>query len=115
MVPRLIRKYKGKSQDGVETFPQKPRPQNKTDTIHENTKDSTKTQTNDMLVLGEINRGVNKFESIQKNTGLDGSEVNSILEDLEKRGMMKVIRKQGLFGPKVELYPTNEGSKKYYS
>lgn len=115
VVPRLIRKYRGKSQGRVETFPQKPRPQTKTDTTHENTKDSTNSQSKDIIVLGELNRGVNKFESIQKNTGLDGNEINSVLEDLEKRGLMKVIRKQGLFGTKVELYPTNEGSKKYYS
>jgi len=37
------------------------------------------------------------------------------LEDLEKRGLMKVEEKSGLFGPKVELYLTDKGYKEYYS
>ena len=32
------------------------------------------------------------------------------LGDLEKRGLMKVEEKSGLFGPKVELYLTDKGS-----
>ena len=41
--------------------------------------------------------------------------LNSILEDLEKKGLMKVVKKQGMFGPKVELYSTDKGFKEYYS
>jgi hypothetical protein len=37
------------------------------------------------------------------------------LEDLEKRGLMKVEEKSGLFGSKVELYLTDKGFKEYYS
>ena len=76
---------------------------------------SSKPQTKDMIVLGELNRGAKTFEKIQKNTGLDVKELDSILGDLEEKGLLKVIQKQGLFGPKTELYPTDKGFSKYYS
>lgn len=67
------------------------------------------------LVLGALNRGSKSFESIQKNTGLNNQELDAILEDLEKNGMLNVVHKQGLFGPKTELIPTDKGFKEYYS
>jgi len=72
-------------------------------------------ETKDMQVLGELNRGVKNFETMQKITGLKHDELNSILEDLEKRSLMKVVKKSGLFGPKVELNVTDRGFKEYYS
>lgn len=72
-------------------------------------------QTKDMLVLGELYRGVRTFENIKKNTGFSSDELNSILEDLEKQDMMRVERKNGILGPKVELYATEKGFKKYLS
>jgi len=77
--------------------------------------ESSNPQTKNMLVLGALNRGSKTFESIQKNTGLDNKELDTILEDLENNGMLKVEQKQGLFGPKTELYPTDKGFKEYYS
>ncbi|MDF2421478.1 MAG: hypothetical protein OPY06_00510 [Nitrosopumilus sp.] len=67
------------------------------------------------LVLGALNRGSKSFESIQKNTGLDSKDLDGILEDLEKNGLLKVVQKQGMFGPKTELLPTDKGFKEYYS
>ncbi len=61
-------------------------------------------QTDDMKVIDELNQGPTTFEKIQKNTGIDSKELNAILEDLEKGGIMKVVHKQGLFGTKVELH-----------
>ena len=75
----------------------------------------SKPQTKNMLVLGELNRGSKTFNSIQKNTGLASDELNSILEDLENKAMLRVEQKQGFFGPKIELYPTDKGFKEYYS
>ena len=77
--------------------------------------ESSKPQTKNMLVLGVLNRGSKTFEHIQKNTGLDNKELDAILEDLENNGMLKVEQKQGLFGPKTELFPTDKGFKEYYS
>ena len=77
--------------------------------------ESSKSQTKSMLVLGALNRGSKTFENIQKNTGLDDKELDAILQDLENNGMLKVEQKQGLFGSKTELYPTDKGFKEYYS
>jgi len=74
-----------------------------------------KHETKDMQVFEVLNYGAGNFEKIQKITGLKRDELVSILEDLEKRGMMKVEEKSGLFGSKIELYPTNKGIKEYYS
>ncbi len=71
--------------------------------------------TTDMLVLGELNRGANAFEKILKNTGLEREALNSILDELEKKGLMEVVQKQGLLGPKVELQVTEKGFKEFYS
>lgn len=75
----------------------------------------SKPQSKNDLVLGALNRGSKTFENLQKNTGLDSQELDSILENLEKNGFLKVVQKQGLFGPKTELYPTDKGFKEYYS
>jgi len=74
-----------------------------------------KSETKDMQVFEVLNYGAENFEKIQKITGLEHDELVSILEDLEKRGMMKVEEKSGLFGSKIVLYPTNKGIKEYYS
>jgi hypothetical protein len=77
--------------------------------------DSSKPQSKNDLVLGALNRGSKSFENIQKNTGLDSQDLDAILEDLEKNGLMKVVHKQGMFGPKTEIHPTDKGFKEYYS
>ena len=74
-----------------------------------------KHETKDMQVFEVLNHGAGNFEKIQKITGLKHDELVSILEDLEKRGMMKVEEKSGLLGSKIELYPTKKGIKEYYS
>ncbi len=77
--------------------------------------DPSKPQSKNDLVLGALNRGSKSFESIQKNTGLDTQDLDAILEYLENNGLLKVVHKQGMFGPKTELLPTDKGFKKYYS
>ena len=86
-----------------------------TNTIEKPVRNLTRPETKDMLVLGELNRGVKSFEKIQKIIGLKRDELISILDDLEKRGLMRVEEKSGPFGPKVELYATDKGFKEYYS
>ena len=73
-----------------------------------------KHETKDMQVFEVLNYGAGNFEKIQEITGLKRDELVSILEDLEKRGMMKVEEKSGLLGSKIELYPTKKGIKEYY-
>ncbi len=74
-----------------------------------------KPETKDKQVFEALNYGAKNFEKIQKITGLRHDELVSILDDLEKRGMMKVKEKSGLFGSKIELHVTNRGIKEYYS
>jgi len=74
-----------------------------------------KHETKDMQVFEVLNYGAGNFEKIQKITGLKHDELVSILDDLEKRGLMIVKQKSGLFGPKVELHATDKGIKEYYS
>ena len=86
-----------------------------TNTIEKPVRNLARPETKDMLVLGELNRGVKSFDKIQKIIGLKRNELISILDDLEKRGLMRVEEKSGPFGPKVELYATDKGFKEYYS
>jgi len=74
-----------------------------------------KPETKDKQVFEALNYGAENFEKIQKITGLKHDELVSILDDLEKRGLMIVKQKSGLFGPKVGLYATDKGIKEYYS
>ena len=83
--------------------------------IPERRQENPKPKTKKMMVLGELNNGTRTFEKVQKNTSLDTEELNKILESLEEQGLLKVQQKQGLFGLKVELYPTEKGFKEYYS
>ena len=75
----------------------------------------TTPESKDMMVLGHINRGYKTFNEIRKRTGIDSKDLNSILEDLESRGLMKVQKKQGMIGIKVELIPTEKGYREYDS
>ena len=78
-------------------------------------KHKPESETKHLRVLEIMNRGAKKFENIQKITGLERDELVSILDDLEKRGLMIVEQKSGLLGPKVELYLTDKGSAKTHS
>ena len=122
IIPKLVQKWKQKNQSESEQFTQQsydstndtisqtPRRQYQEDIPRE-----MKPQSLDMLILGELNRGVKNFNSIQRNLGIDTEKLDETLESLEKQGLMKVQHKQGLFGPKIELVPTEKGFKKFYS
>ena len=83
--------------------------QNKTQNI------LAKDQTTTRLVLAELNRGSKTFGMIQRNTKLETEELDSILEELETKGLLQVKERQGFFGTKIELFPTEKGFKEYYS
>ncbi|MFQ5496963.1 MAG: hypothetical protein ACE5DU_03655 [Nitrosopumilus sp.] len=121
IIPRLLAKRKGEHnqfqrvqenqfQRGFDENSQKPQTEYSKPQVN-----PSKPQTKSMLVLGELNGGTKTFENIQKNTGIDNKDLDSILEELEKNGMLKVHQKQGLFGLKTELLPTDKGFKEYYS
>ena len=122
ILPRLVRKWKEKNQVNPEqittqsypsedkAFVEPPRPEYKGDVPSR-----MKPQSLEMLVLGELNRGVKNFNNIQKNLGIDSEKLDDTLQSLENQGLMKVENKQGLFGSKIELIPTEKGFKKFYS
>jgi len=122
ILPRLIRKWKDKNRGAPEQFTQEPyRSTNETitessgETDREDIPREMKPQTLDMLVLGELNRGIKNFNTIQKNLGIDSKKLEEALQSLENQGLMKIQQKQGLLGPKIELTPTDKGFKKFYS
>ncbi len=125
ILPRIVRKWrKGKS-----TFPEnqfsQTNPENqfrqanpeieKKPESFERAESFAKPQTKEMKVLGELNKGIKDFNKIQKNLGINNQELENILKDLENQGLMKVVKRGGLVGTKIELYPTDKGFKRYYT
>ena len=68
------------------------------------------TEPKDVIVLGSIRRGKKKFSNIQNETRINPEELNSILEQLENNGFIRVEEKKGWFGKKIELKITDKGS-----
>ena len=122
LLPRLIKKWKLKN-SGITQQPFDNSFQVSNNTISESSRDTfraqpqkeSKPKSTDMLVLGELNHGTKNFDVLQKKLGIDNETLNSVLEDLENQKLIRVEQKQGILGSKVELYPTEEGVKKYYS
>jgi len=73
-----------------------------------------RSENKEMKVLGELNRGVKDFSKIQNKLNINNQELEKILKDLEDQGLMKVVKKNGITGIKIELYSTEEGFKRYY-
>ena len=65
----------------------------------------------DVIVLSAINQGAKKFDKISKKTKISGEELNALLERLESKGLITVVQKKGLFGPKKEIILTDKGGK----
>ena len=111
IIPRILAKRRQRS-DGYS----RQEPFQETRNTEWNTKqESLKPQTKDMQVLGVMHQGANTFEKIQRSLKMESKDLDSILQQLEKKDLIKVVQKQGMFGPKVELYSTDKGFKEYYS
>ncbi|AJM92590.1 MULTISPECIES: winged helix-turn-helix transcriptional regulator [Nitrosopumilus] len=110
IIPRLISKRREKT-DGYKTK----ETQTEQSTEWRPKQESLKSQTKEMQVLGIMHQGANTFDKIQKNTQIETKVLDSILQELEQKGLIKVVEKQGMFGPKIELYSTDKGFKEYYS
>ncbi len=122
ILPRLIKKWKIKNSgtpqqpfDNHIQVSNNPISESSRETFKEQPQRESKPKSTDMLVLGELSHGTKNFDVLQKRLEIDNETLNSVLEDLENQGLMRVEQKQGLFGAKVELYLTEEGVKKYYS
>ena len=64
----------------------------------------------DLIILGAIRNGNKKFDKIRRVSQVDAEELNSILEQLEERGLIKVEEKKGWIGKKIEITVTEKGS-----
>ncbi|WP_428324225.1 hypothetical protein [Nitrosopumilus sp.] len=113
IIPRIIAKRR-QANGSYSTF-EKPNQENIDVVRLEQKQSPSSPQTKDMQVLGIMHQGANTFEKIKRATKMENKELDSILQDLEKRNLIKVVQKQGMFGPKVELYSTDKGFKEYYS
>ena len=122
IVPRLVRKWiKREGNFDENQFTQSnpeiekmPKSFERTGSF-EKAKSSNKPQNKEIQVLGELNKGVKDFNKIQKNLGISNEELENILKNLEDQDLMKVTKRGGLTGTKVELYPTDKGFKRYYT
>src|SRR3989338_8336423 len=64
----------------------------------------------DVMVLGAIKSSAKTFDKIRKATRIDPKGLGEILERLEKRELITVQKKKGLFGPKIEIRVTDKGN-----
>jgi len=69
------------------------------------------TEPKEIIVLGAIKAGIKKFEKIQKIRHIDSKEADSILEQLENKGFVKVEEKKGFLGTNIEIGITDKGYK----
>ena len=110
IIPRLVRRWQKKKGTFTENQFTQSDPR-----IEQRQESFEKPQNKETQVLGELNKGSNDFNKIQKNLGINNQELENILKDLEDQGLMRVIKKSGPFGNKVKLVPTDKGFKKYYT
>ena len=122
VIPRLVRKWQKKDNKFTENqFSQEnPRIEERQESFQRqesfrSQESFEKPQSKEMLVLGELNRGIKDFNKIQKNLEIDTQTLEEILKDLEDKRLMKVIKKNGITGMKVELHSTEKGFKKFYT
>ncbi|MBL7001798.1 MAG: hypothetical protein ISR80_03465 [Nitrosopumilus sp.] len=116
ILPRIVKKWKNRNSPPTENqFNQNETGTEQKQESFQRQESFQKPQNKETQVLGELNQGVRDFNKIQRNLNMENQELENILKDLEDKGLMKVIKKKGIAGVKVELYPTDEGFKKYYS
>jgi len=122
IIPRLVRKWQKRNSTFTENqfSPGNPRIEQRQESFqrHESfqrQESSERPQNKEMQVLGELNKGTKDFNKIQKNLNIHNQELEKILKDLENQKLMKVIKKKGIAGIKVELHATEKGFKRYYT
>jgi DNA-binding MarR family transcriptional regulator len=64
-------------------------------------------------VLGVINHGNSKFEKISREARVEPKELELILQRLENSGWIRVEKKKGWIGSKIEIKPTEKGIREF--
>ena len=119
ILPRIFRR--GRSNENVSARPDTPRgnffqESSSTDNFQESAKReqfSTKNWSKEKIVLGLLMTNISKFEEIQKRANLSTGNLDTILQDLEKRGLMRPIEKSGPFGKSIQLRITEKGAAEF--
>ena len=74
---------------------------------------STKNWSKEKIVLGLLMTNISKFEELQKRGNLSVNNLDRILQELERRGCMKPVEKNGPFGKSIQLKITEKGVREF--
>ncbi len=74
---------------------------------------STKNWSKEKIVLGLLMTNISKFEELQKRANLSTNNLDTILQDLEKKRFMMPIEKSGPFGKSIQLKITEKGAAEF--
>ena len=119
IVPRLLRRAGLK--ENISARPESPRgnffqESSSPDNFQESSRReefSTKNWPKEKIVLGLLLTNITKFEEIQKKGNLSTNNLDTILQDLEKNGLMKPVEKSGPFGKSIQLRITEKGAAEF--
>ena len=128
IVPRLLRR--GGLKENISARPESPRgnffqESSSPDTFRESSSSdnfqesprreefSTKNWPKEKIVLGLLLTNITKFEEIQKKGNLSTNNLDTILQDLEKKGLMQPVEKTGPFGKSIQLRITEKGAAEF--
>ena len=74
---------------------------------------STKNWSKEKIVLGLLMTNISKFEEIQKRANLSTNNLDTILQDLEKKRFMIPVEKSSPFGKSIQLKITEKGAAEF--
>ena len=74
---------------------------------------TTKNWSKEKIVLGLLMTNISKFEELQKRGNLSTNNLDTILQDLEKKGLMRPVEKSGPFGKSIQLKITEKGAAEF--
>ena len=74
---------------------------------------STKNWSKEKIVLGLLMTNISKFEELQKRANLSTNNLDTILQDLEKKQLMMPVEKSGPFGKSIQLKITQKGATEF--
>ena len=74
---------------------------------------STKNWSKEKIVLGLLMTNISKFEELQKRANLSTNNLDTILQDLEKKRFMMPVEKSSPFGKSIQLKITEKGAAEF--
>ena len=74
---------------------------------------STRNWSKEKIVLGLLMTNISKFEELQQRANLSTNNLDTILQDLEKKRFMMPVEKSGPFGKSIQLKITEKGAAEF--